>query len=184
MVTDALASFFVIAPLSMDGISSIFITKPANTQERLQAFQTVVNSPAYKKESIKPTFKKCFDYRQDRKPYHSKYNKHKPYRPDFHERTSNHSVCNQTKFSNSDNHSTSKPNKPVFVPICYKCGIKGHKSPECPQVNSQSQNIAKKNSNNSSQKKNPTVKLVLSDQENVSVDSLPVGLITDLRAIP
>ena len=104
MVTDALAFFLVIAPLSMDGRSSIFITKPANTQERLQAFQTVVNSPAYKKESIKPTFKKCFDYSQDRKPYHSEYNEHKPYRPDFHERTSNHSVCNQTKFSNSDNH--------------------------------------------------------------------------------
>ena len=30
MVTDALASFYVIAPLSMDGRSSIFITKPAN----------------------------------------------------------------------------------------------------------------------------------------------------------
>ena len=175
MVTDALASFFVIAPLSMDGRSSIFITKPANTQERLQAFQTFANSPAYKKESIKPTFKKSFGYRQDRKPYHSEYNEHKPYHSDSHERTSNHSVYNQTKFSNSDNHSTSKPDKPVFVPICHKCGIKGHKSPECPQVNSQSQNIAKKNSNNSSQKKDPTVKLVLSDQENFSVDFTTSG---------
>ena len=40
MVTYALAFFYVIAPLSMDGRSSIFITKPANTQERLQGFQT------------------------------------------------------------------------------------------------------------------------------------------------
>ena len=39
MVTEALASFFVIASLSMDGRSTIFITKPANTQERLQAFK-------------------------------------------------------------------------------------------------------------------------------------------------
>ena len=39
MVTDALASFYVIAPLSMDGRSSIFITKPANTWERLLVFQ-------------------------------------------------------------------------------------------------------------------------------------------------
>ena len=144
MVTDALDSFFVIAPLSMDGRSSIFITKPANTQERLQPFQTVVNSPAYKKESIKPTFKKSFCYRQDRKPYHSEYNEHKPYRSDFHERTSNHSVCNQTKFSNSDNHSTSKPDKPVFVSISYKCGIKGHKSPKYPQVSSQSRTLLKR----------------------------------------
>ena len=29
-VTEALASFFVIAPLSTDGRSSIYITKPAN----------------------------------------------------------------------------------------------------------------------------------------------------------
>ena len=43
MVTDALVSFYIIAPLSMDGRSSIFNTKPANTQERLQAFQTFVN---------------------------------------------------------------------------------------------------------------------------------------------
>ena len=143
-VTVALASFFIIASLSMDGRSTIFITKPANTQERLQAFQTFVNSPAYKKESIKPTFKKSFGYRQDKKLYHYKYNEHKPYRPDSHERTSNHSVSNQTKFSNSDNHSTSKPDISVFVPTCHKCGIKGHKSPECPQVNSQPQNIAKK----------------------------------------
>ena len=39
MVTDALASFFVIAPLSMDGRSSIFITKPANTQDGFKLFK-------------------------------------------------------------------------------------------------------------------------------------------------
>ena len=102
----------------MDGRSSIFITKPANTQERLQAFQTFVNSPAYQKESIKPTFKKSFGYRQDRKPYYSEYNEHKPYRPDSHEQTSNHSVCNQTKFSNSDNHSTSQSE--IVIRLCLK----------------------------------------------------------------
>ena len=46
MVTDALAAFYVVAPLSTDGTSSICITKPANTQEHLQTFQTFVNSPA------------------------------------------------------------------------------------------------------------------------------------------
>ena len=46
MVTDALASIYVIAHLNMDGRSSIFITKPGNTQEHLCQFT------CYKKESF------------------------------------------------------------------------------------------------------------------------------------
>ena len=112
VVIDALASFYVIiAPLSMEGSSGVFITKPANTQEHLQAFQTFVNSPAYKK-GIKPTFKKNFRGRQDRKPYYSDSYERRRYHSNSHERTSNH---NQTKSTNSDNHSTSKSDKPVLT---------------------------------------------------------------------
>ena len=148
-------------------------------QERLQAFQTFVNSPAYEKESIKPTFKKTC-YRQDRKPYY--FSECKPYHSDSHEPqtiifTTKPSLLSLTTIP------LSKSDKPVFIPICYKCGIKEHKSPECPQASTQSLNNAKKNSSSRSQKKDPTVKL-LSDQEDFSLAlSLLVGLIIDLRAI-
>ena len=68
MVTDALASFYVIAPLIMDGRSSIFISKSGNTQEHLCQLTCLQK---------RKSFKKNFRYRQetesliDRKPYNS-----------------------------------------------------------------------------------------------------------------
>ena len=113
MVTDALASIYVIAPLSMDG--SIFITKPANTWECLQVFQHLSTHLLTKKKVLIKLSKKNFTYRQDRKLYYSDSYEQKLYHSDSHEGTSNHNFYNQTKSTNSDNHSASKTDKPVFI---------------------------------------------------------------------
>ena len=130
MVTDALASFYVILPLSMDGRSSIIITKAAILRSTFKLFKHLSTPLITKKKVLNQLSRKPFAIGKTESSTLSS----KPYHSDSHERTSNHNFYNQTKSTNTDNHSTSKSDKPVFIPVCHNCRIKGHKSPECPQA--------------------------------------------------
>ncbi len=92
-ITDAIASFALVAPLDMDGRSSIFNSKPQFPQEHVQAFNTYTQSPSFNKDKLphKPHY---FEHRDSG-------NRHKIYQSD-------NSVKSSTSSSSSQNNSLSQ----------------------------------------------------------------------------
>ena len=92
-ITDAIASFDLVATLDMDGRSSIFNSKPQSPQERVQAFNTHTQSPSFNKDKLphKPHY---FER-------HDSGNRHRTYQSD-------NSVKSSTSSSSSQNNSFSQ----------------------------------------------------------------------------
>ncbi len=114
-ISDTLASYFILVPMSRQGRTCVFSTNPPTSHERILAYENFI-------APFKSTSRERRSQTYDAKPQFA--------HPSSYSNERNHHFNRKEKTyyqqANSHRANYKSEHREVFVPTCYNCGEKGH----------------------------------------------------------